>query len=211
MQARMRLRAPLAMIFGVIMAVAGFAGPANAAPYVNQATISVSSQTPKAGSTIQVCGMGFGKREKVIITLDQNRRGRDSRSAVAFTNRSGEFCTRINVGTKIGAHTLTARGLRSGRTATAMIRVVQAGRRGDKGGKRGVDVLGVSASTGISASTGTAANSGIPEVAGVSATAGTSGLAFTGVNAIGIGALGGLLLVGGAAMVLAGRRRKVNN
>jgi LPXTG-motif cell wall-anchored protein len=34
-------------------------------------------------------------------------------------------------------------------------------------------------------------------------------LAFTGANAIGIGALGGLLLLGGAAMVLAGRRRKV--
>jgi LPXTG-motif cell wall-anchored protein len=35
-------------------------------------------------------------------------------------------------------------------------------------------------------------------------------LAFTGTNAIGIGALGGLLLVGGGAMVFAGRRRKVN-
>jgi len=192
------------MMFGVIMAVAGFAGPANAAPYVNQASISVSSQTPRAGSTIRVCGLGFGRTETVIITLDQNRGRRGSGFAVAFTNRSGEFCTRINVGTKIGAHTITARGLRSGRTATAKIRVVKAGHRG-------VDVLGVSAST------GTGANSGIPEVAGVSASAGTSGasagtsgLAFTGVNAIGIGALSGLFLVGGAAMVLAGRRRKVN-
>jgi LPXTG-motif cell wall-anchored protein len=35
-------------------------------------------------------------------------------------------------------------------------------------------------------------------------------LAFTGTNAIGIGALGGLLLVGGGAMVFAGRRRKEN-
>jgi LPXTG-motif cell wall-anchored protein len=35
-------------------------------------------------------------------------------------------------------------------------------------------------------------------------------LASTGTNAIGVGALGGLLLLGGAAMVLVGRRRRVN-
>ena len=48
------------------------------------------------------------------------------------------------------------------------------------------------------------------EVAGVSASAETSGLAFTGTNAIGIGALGGLLLVGGVTMVLVSKRRKVD-
>jgi hypothetical protein len=49
-------------------------------------------------------------------------------------------------------------------------------------------------------------------VLGVSANAAptSSGLAFTGANAIGIGGLGGLLLLGGGAMVLAGKRRKVN-
>ena len=48
------------------------------------------------------------------------------------------------------------------------------------------------------------------EVAGVSASTATSQLAFTGANAIGIGALGGLLLVGGVTMVVVGKRRKVN-
>ena len=38
----------------------------------------------------------------------------------------------------------------------------------------------------------------------------TAGLAFTGTNAIGIGAIGGLLLVGGGALVLVGRRRKAD-
>jgi hypothetical protein len=52
---------------------------------------------------------------------------------------------------------------------------------------------------------GSSASSNVPSV---SATNG--GLAFTGANAIGIGALGGLLLVGGGALVVAGRRRKVN-
>jgi hypothetical protein len=42
------------------------------------------------------------------------------------------------------------------------------------------------------------------------ANAGAGSLAFTGTNAIGIGGLGGMLLVGGAIMVAAGRRRKTN-
>ena len=45
----------------------------------------------------------------------------------------------------------------------------------------------------------------------MSASAATSQLAFTGANAIGIGALGGLLLVGGVTMVVVGKRRKVNS
>jgi hypothetical protein len=38
----------------------------------------------------------------------------------------------------------------------------------------------------------------------------SQGLAFTGGAVAGVGALGGLLLVGGTAMVVAGRRRKAD-
>lgn len=62
----------------------------------------------------------------------------------------------------------------------------------------GTQVLGIGAGT-----------SAAGTVAGAATTA-NSGLAFTGANAIGVGALGGLLLVGGGAMVLVGKRRKVN-
>jgi hypothetical protein len=65
----------------------------------------------------------------------------------------------------------------------------------------GTQVLGTSASTGV------LAQGAKTETAGVNA---TSGLAFTGTNAIGIGALGGLLLVGGGTLVLVGKRRKIN-
>jgi hypothetical protein len=62
----------------------------------------------------------------------------------------------------------------------------------------GTQVLGASASSNVAA-------------AGATAAATTdSGLAFTGANALGVGALGGLLLAGGATMVLVGKRRKVN-
>jgi hypothetical protein len=73
-----------------------------------------------------------------------------------------------------------------------------------------VQVLGVSLNAGVPAS------ATVPlQVAGVSASATpaavSSGLAFTGTNAIGIGALGGLLLLGGGLMLFAGKRRKVND
>jgi hypothetical protein len=194
MQAIKRLRAPLIMIFGVMLAIVGFAGPASAAPYSNQATISVSNQTPNAGSTIRVCGLGFGRSEAVLITLNQTRRVRGTRLAVAFTNRSGAFCTRINVGNRIGTETITARGIRSGRTASATIRVIRKG-------ELGVTVLGVSATTGTSANTA---------ISTISATPAASGLAFTGANAIGLSAIAVLLLLGGGAMVVVGKRGKVN-
>jgi len=60
----------------------------------------------------------------------------------------------------------------------------------------GTAVLGSSASTNVTASGATATSD--------------NGLAFTGSNALGVGALGGLLLAGGATMVLVGKRRKVN-
>lgn len=68
----------------------------------------------------------------------------------------------------------------------------------------GIKVLGTSASASTTvraAGTTTAAAS-----AGA-----TSGLAFTGANALGAGALGGLLLVGGVTLVLVGKRNKVND
>ena len=71
-------------------------------------------------------------------------------------------------------------------------------------------VLGTSVTAVVPAAAPAAAAVAPAEVAGVSASAETSGLAFTGTNAIGIGALGGLLLVGGVTMVLVSKRRKVD-
>jgi hypothetical protein len=154
-------------MFGVIIAMVAFAGPAHAA-YGDQPTTSVSDQTPVAGSSLTFCGSGFQPGETVTIALDN---GTNYPSVTA--DAAGDFCTTIVLGASLsGTHTLTATGTTSGITSTTTI-----------------------------------------QVAGVSATAGTTpsgGLAFTGAAVIGIGALGGLLLVGGAAMVVAGRRRKAN-
>lgn len=70
--------------------------------------------------------------------------------------------------------------------------------------KVGTEVLGTSATTNTPVTNTPVA------VAGVAASTENQGLAFTGGAVVGIGALGGLLLVGGATMVVAGRRRKVD-
>lgn len=177
-----RLRAPLIVMLGVLMAMVAYAAPANAAGYSDQTTTSVSDQTPTAGSQITFCGKGFLPREKVSIVLDQGLHGRAHavRYRSVRASSSGEFCTTIRLGLGLrGTHTLTASGKKSKRSSTTTIDV--------------------------QAPVASGANSGFPTRA-----AGTGELAFTGANAIGIGALGGLLLLGGAAMVLVGRRRKVH-
>lgn len=173
-------------MFAVIMAGLAFASPADAAPYTNEATTSVSSQTPTAGSRVKFCGLGFLPGERVNIILDQSRGSHGTRyPSVVAKGASGEFCTTIVLGANlIGAHSLTATGTTSGRTSTTKIRVLS--RRHED-----VSVLGASASAGT-------------------ASAGTGGLAFTGADAIATGALGGLLLLGGGAMVFVGKRRKDN-
>ena len=167
MSTRRRLGAPLIVLFGVIMAVVAFAGPASAVGYANQTVVTVSNQTPKAGSSLTFCGSGFQPGETVTIALDN---GTTYPSAVA--DSSGAFCTTLVLGASLtGTHTITATGT-SG--ATASVQIV---------------VAGVSASANPPAA---------------------AGLAFTGAAVLGIGSLGALLLVGGAALVLAGRRRKVD-
>ena len=169
MPASKRLRAPLIVMFGVIMAMVTFATPANAAPYATQPTTTVSNQSPTAGSSVTFCGQGFLPGETVTITLDNA-----TKYPSVAADTSGGFCTIVVLGaTLTGTHTLTATGLTSGRTSSTTIQV-----------------LGASTTAAPTPPKG--------------------GLAFTGANAIGIGGLGGLLLLGGGAMVLVARRRKVN-
>ena len=76
----------------------------------------------------------------------------------------------------------------------------------------GTQVLGVSASVDTPVAAAPVAAAPVV-VAGVSANAPTATggeLAFTGGAVVGLGALGGLLLIGGATMVVAGKRRKVD-
>jgi hypothetical protein len=140
----------------------------------------------------------------VTITLDRTR------YPSVTASKNGTWCTKITLSSRLrsGNHTLTATGTTSHRSSSTRIHV-QARHHEDPRHHGDTRVLGENASA------GTGSSSAIPvNVAGVSADAAgstSSGLASAGANAIGVGALGGLLLLGGAAMVLVGRRRRVNS
>jgi LPXTG-motif cell wall-anchored protein len=206
MSATHRLRASLIGVLGVIMAVVGFAAPSTAAPYTHHhLTTSVSNSHPAAGSTITFCGANFKPGERVTITIGHTRY-----SSVTASS-SGGWCTSVALSSRLSGNVqLTATSTTSHRSSSTRIHIEKR-HHGSHGW-----VLGESLTA------GSGSNSAIPagvagvsaNVAGVSANAaaGTTsgGLASTGSNAIAAGALGGLLLLGGAALVLVGRRRKVN-
>ena len=234
MSTKRRLGAPLILMFGVIIALVAFAAPANAGDYAHHRRVSVSNETPTAGSSVQFCGIGFQSLKTVTIGWDN---GTTSPSAVA--DSSGNFCSIIVLGADLtGTHTITAREATSAGPEASP----RPGRHGSAQPPPATTpvVTPVPAQTEFSPATGATATSGatasativVPGVSanasppaaagsativvpgvGVSANASppaAAGLAFTGAAVLGIGSLGALLLVGGAALTLAGRRRKVD-
>ena len=219
MSTKGRLGAPLILMFGVIIALVAFAAPANAGDYAHHPgdyahhrRVSVSNETPTAGSSVQFCGIGFQSLKTVTIGWDN---GTTSPSAVA--DSSGNFCSIIVLGADLtGTHTITAREATSAGPEASP----RPGRHGSAQPPPATTpvVTPVPAQTEFSPATGATATSGATAsativVPGVSANASppaAAGLAFTGAAVLGIGSLGALLLVGGAALVLAGRRRKVD-
>jgi hypothetical protein len=188
MPTRKRLSAPLILMFGLIIAMVPLAGPTNAAPYSNQPSVSVSTQTPRMGSAIRFCGRGFHARSSVKVTLDHN-----IWLARLPTNSSGAFCATVKLPARIsGGHRIWANDPYR-HSASSWIRIL----------RPGVRVAGVSATA--SGATGTTGTTG-------TTSEGTSGLlAFTGSTLIGIGALGALLVAGGGLLLFTGKRRKADS
>jgi hypothetical protein len=144
MSATQRLRASLIGILGVIMAVVGFAAPANATPYTHHhPTTSVSSSHPDPGSTITFCGAGFRPGETVNISIGHT----DYPSVTA--SGSGVWCTSVALSPRLsGKVKLTASSTTSHRSSSTKIYIEKQygdngrdhgdGRNhGDKGGDQG--------------------------------------------------------------------------
>ena len=220
-------------VFGVIIAMVTFASPASAAPYTQQPTISVSDQTPRAGSRITVCGKDFHPRTRVEITLDERRLAR------VRTDRSGAFCKSVRLPSRAaGPQVITAED-RKGNSASVLINIEacrddddddgddndresrsndRSGRGNDRDGRDDDhdgcdndrdDRDGRGNDNGGRdveriRSVGVSASSAIPaQTAVVSRSAENSELAVVGAAVIAMGAL-----VGGGLVLLTGRRRK---
>jgi hypothetical protein len=185
--------ASLIVILGMIIAMMAFAGPATAVPYVTTPSISVSTQTPRMGAKIRLCGRGYRSHQTVKVTLDR-------RIFLAYlpTNSAGAFCATVKLPNRVaGGHRIWAVAYK--KSASVWIRILQPG----------VRVAGVSLSAGGTTTGGT--TTGGTTTGGTTASGGTSTsgqLAFTGAAVVGAGALGGLLLVGGGLILVTGRRRK---
>ncbi|MGH8860772.1 MAG: hypothetical protein ACRDVG_05980 [Jatrophihabitantaceae bacterium] len=144
MTAPRRLLAATAAVFGMLLATVGLASTASAAPYTNQATLSVSDQTPAVGATISVHGTGFGSSETVQLTLNSTPISLGS----AMTDGSGNFSKSVKLPSGVtGTHTITAVGTSSGRTASVQITIGGGTGGGGSGGgglaSTGVAVFGI--------------------------------------------------------------------
>ncbi len=135
-----RLTASVAAVVGLLLGALAFAASANAAPYTNQATISVSTQNPAVGGSLAISGDGFAAGETVSLTLHTQTYNLDS----ATTDVSGRFTATVTLPAGVsGAHTIVATGLSSGQTTSITITIGSSVSSSGGLPNTGVAVLGV--------------------------------------------------------------------
>jgi len=116
------LLAVVALISAGVLAL--FAAPAGAAPYANQASISLSASTVPEGATIGITGQGFGANDTVVLTLHTTTYS----LVTAHANASGAFTTSAKLPAGVtGQHTVEAAATPSGSYASAPITITAPG------------------------------------------------------------------------------------
>lgn len=120
MQTGRRISGVLAVVLGLIASVVIVSGSAQAGPYTPSASISVNTSNPPVGGTLDVTGTNFGSRESVSLDLHSSVK----HLKTVRTNRAGSFSTTVKLPPKFSCdHTITAKGKRSGRTASTAITI----------------------------------------------------------------------------------------
>jgi hypothetical protein len=105
------------------------------------ASVSVSSGTVAAGKAVRVSGNGFGRNEPVVVQVRYRpptrfwfpRQGIVLGQQTVRTNNNGQFKTYAQTWLP-GTVIITARGLRSGKTGSATVKVLPRGWGGGFGG-----------------------------------------------------------------------------
>jgi hypothetical protein len=95
------------------------------------ASVTVSSGTVRAGKSVRVSGNGFGRREPVVVQTRYRpstrywfpRQGIVIGQQTVWTNNHGRFSTHVQTWLQ-GTITITARGLRSGKSGSASVNVL---------------------------------------------------------------------------------------
>ncbi len=168
MRANQRPVAALIGVWGLVIAALtfAFAGSASAAPYTRAPVLSVSTQAPTVGATVNFSGSGYLPGVVVNLTLQPGAYDLGS----VTPDRSGSFSTLITLPAGVsGSHTVVGAGAAPNDTASTTL------------------VIGVSAAGGGSAGGGGGGGSGgLPN----------TGAAVIGLGALGLAlSVGGALML----------------
>lgn len=102
----------------VFAAMLAGASAAHAAPYIDDASISVSVGSPCVGEVEIINGSGFAPGERVVIEL----RSEPIELGTVTADPDGDFTLRVRVPDAVdGDHVVAARGVSSGASATTEI------------------------------------------------------------------------------------------
>ncbi len=173
----------------MLVATVLFASTANAAPYTNAPTLSVSTSNPAVGANLTVAGADFVAGTTVDLTLHTQTYD----LGTATVDAGGSFTTTVTLPAGMsGTHTLAATDPAGNTILTASLTIV-IGADNSGGGSNGAG----------SAGNGSGAGNGALAAGG-----GNGGLAYTGVPVTGIVVVGLLLLLAGFVTLLTSRRRK---
>lgn len=128
-----RLGAVMTAFIGTVFGVVVFAAASDAAPYISQPTLSVSTQNPTEGASLGVSGAGYGANEQVNLTLQSATYNLGS----AMTDGSGSFSTTVTLPAGVtGTHTIVGVGATYADVASVGI-VISAATGGGGGGGGG--------------------------------------------------------------------------
>lgn len=118
MIATKRTAGVLGAAFGAGASLVMLAGTANAAPYADTPSISVSTGNPAKGGSLNVLGEGFGSKENVAIDLHSTV----VRLLVTTTDGTGQFSATVTLPSSFECrHFISATGATTGRAANANI------------------------------------------------------------------------------------------
>lgn len=177
-----RVMTVLISLFAGLFAVAG---AASAAPYGDTSpSVGLVDPGPCSASYVMASGNGFSAGEAVKVLRDGSSVG------TATANSSGVFTFKVNLeGVPVGAHSVTATGTTTVASATSDFVISR--------GTCGTVVKSARNDTAVKTTNNTVV-------------AGAVNPAYTGTPAVALGITAGVLLLGGAGMVFAGRRRSTS-
>ncbi len=148
LSAKRLLALATALLAGLLLAIGFGSAAAQAAPYTNQATCALNTQTPPEGASVTLSCSGFGSVDRINIVLHTATISLGS----ATTNSAGAFSRTLKLPAGVtGQHTIVSTDTSTSQTASVSLTIgggTSGGGGGGGGGglsNTGVAVIGIGA------------------------------------------------------------------